>query len=263
METADLEPQEPTRAPPTVPSADLYLKDSYRKNVMVDTISKLRLDYQHSDFTIVCGDQSFRAHKTVVCPQSQYFTKALNGLWLEAQPNTIHLPDHPLAVRMMLEFLYRSDYTFYMEYNFPSSDLAEGISPPEDAIDRLTCCELSLHLRVHLLANRLLIESLAYASLEKLWQTLHRASFFTVFPRLIRETYVTTTAHHQRVRQKVVSFAVEVLRGNVQRHDLGHKFPEYILDEIPDFARDLMKQCIDYFLKRQKTRDCLRYERRF
>ena len=116
---------------------------------------RLLLDYQYSDFTIICGNQSFPAHKAVVCPQSRFFTKVLNGFFVvrvlisyasnvvantakEARSNTINLPDHPLAVRMMLEFLYKSDYGFHMEYNFPSSDFSEGIGPPEDAIGMLS-----------------------------------------------------------------------------------------------------------------------------
>ncbi|GAB1210087.1 hypothetical protein APSETT445_008877 [Aspergillus pseudonomiae] len=152
MDTVDLEPQEPTgqeerSAPSTVPKEDLYLNRSYRKNVMIDSIS--------NDFTIICGNQSFPAHKAVVCPQSRFFTKVLNGFFVvrvlisyasnvmantakEARSNTINLPDHPLAVRMMLEFLYKSDYGFHMEYNFPSSDFSEGIGPPEDAIGMLS-----------------------------------------------------------------------------------------------------------------------------
>ncbi|GAB1192403.1 hypothetical protein APSETT444_001594 [Aspergillus pseudonomiae] len=129
MDTVDLEPQEPTgqeerSAPSTVPKEDLYLNRSYRKNVMIDSISKF--------FTKVLN--GFFVVRVLI----SYASNVMANTAKEARSNTINLPDHPLAVRMMLEFLYKSDYGFHMEYNFPSSDFSEGIGPPEDAIGMLS-----------------------------------------------------------------------------------------------------------------------------
>jgi hypothetical protein len=52
----------------------------------------------------------------------------------EACTGRIRLPDHPLVVLLLLDYLYTSDYTFYLDYDFPASFLAEGQTPPGDLV---------------------------------------------------------------------------------------------------------------------------------
>ncbi|KAJ5890771.1 uncharacterized protein N7473_006999, partial [Penicillium subrubescens] len=64
-----------------------------------------------SDLTIVCGDKVLKAHRLVVCSQSDYFRKACCGIFKEAhQP--IKFPDkHPTVMEKVLGYFYTGDYT--------------------------------------------------------------------------------------------------------------------------------------------------------
>ncbi|KAB8233406.1 hypothetical protein ETB97_001360 [Aspergillus alliaceus] len=249
----DPEPLSP-KATTTPKDKTPYWDASYRKDALLTSVSKLLLDSQYSDFTILCGGYRFPVHKAVICPQSEFFAKAMNGSFFEAKSNEIVLPDDPLVVRMMLDYFYKSDYTFYMDYGFPSSKGIEGVDLPSDMIDRLDCCELSLHLKVILLAYRLLLTTFRNLATRKFFQVLYKASFSTVFPRAVKEAYAATTGHHRLIRRNIVTFAFRVLHGQCHRCDIGYNFPKHILDESPEFTRDLMERCIDSLVEKRRDR---------
>jgi hypothetical protein len=80
-----------------------------------------------TDIAIRCGSNQHRAHKVVVCSQSDYFCKAfsehfevskiieipglLNNILKEGRTGEISLPEEPNLVRAVLEYLYNSQYT--------------------------------------------------------------------------------------------------------------------------------------------------------
>ncbi|KAF5610717.1 amino acid transport gap1 [Fusarium subglutinans] len=65
----------------------------------------------YSDLTITCGKDQYRVHKAIICPRSKFFKAACDGKFKEAQTGTINLPDDdPVAVRMMIEYLYHDAY---------------------------------------------------------------------------------------------------------------------------------------------------------
>lgn len=120
--------------------------------------------------------------------------------------------------------------------------------------DRLHCCELSIHIHVFLLADRLLIRGLKHLARHKFTESLERASFPTVFPRVVREVYAMTTAHHRLLRKAVVNFTVEVLRCETERGHFDFNFPRHILEEIPEFTQDLTTKLVDEWVEDEKHR---------
>ncbi|EXL42130.1 hypothetical protein FOCG_15478 [Fusarium oxysporum f. sp. radicis-lycopersici 26381] len=65
----------------------------------------------YSDLVISCGKDQYRVHKAIICPRSHFFKAACDGKFKEAQTGTIDLPDDdPVAVRMMIEYLYHDTY---------------------------------------------------------------------------------------------------------------------------------------------------------
>ncbi|KAF4946278.1 hypothetical protein FGADI_11304 [Fusarium gaditjirri] len=65
----------------------------------------------YSDLVISCGKDQYRVHKAIICPRSHFFKAACDGKFKEAQTGTIDLPDDdPIAVRMMIEYLYHDAY---------------------------------------------------------------------------------------------------------------------------------------------------------
>lgn len=67
---------------------------------------------QYSDLEVQCKGFSAKAHKAVVCTQSEWFVKAVaEGRFLEGTTNVIAInEDNPVAVQAMLQFLYTGDY---------------------------------------------------------------------------------------------------------------------------------------------------------
>ncbi|PCD23850.1 hypothetical protein BFJ63_vAg11781 [Fusarium oxysporum f. sp. narcissi] len=65
----------------------------------------------YSDLVISCGKDQYRVHKAIICPRSDFLKAACDGEFKEAQTGTIDLPDDdPVAVRMMIEYLYHDTY---------------------------------------------------------------------------------------------------------------------------------------------------------
>ncbi|GAQ08816.1 hypothetical protein ALT_6137 [Aspergillus lentulus] len=235
------------------PSEREVAAETNRRNEMSSSIATLRANPKYSDFLILCGGHIFPAHKAIICSQSDFFAKVFDSHFSEACTGRIRLPDHPLIVLLLLDYLYSSDYTFYLDYDFPTSFLAEGQSPPGDLVDRLHCCELSVHIHVFLLADRLLIRGLKYLAKEKFAEILRKASFPTVYPRAVREVYTTTSIHHRLLRDVVVDFTLDALHSHGERGHFDPNFPRHILEEFPEFAQDLTTMLVDEWVEDEKS----------
>jgi hypothetical protein len=65
---------------------------------------------KHSDFTIVCGDDTYKVHKSIVCSQCD-FLDAASRFGREAEEGKIDLvDDEPEIVKYMIQYLYELDY---------------------------------------------------------------------------------------------------------------------------------------------------------
>lgn len=112
--------------------------------------------------------------------------------------------------------------------------------------DRLDCCELSLHIQVHILAQCLGIQPLIYLSAYKIVRVLSRASFPTVFPRFVREVYKTFPRRNFLVKRLVVDHAVKVIYQRRARNHFDERFPMFLFGELEEFKLDLAASRTDF-----------------
>ncbi|KAJ5087431.1 hypothetical protein N7456_011047 [Penicillium angulare] len=111
---------------------------AYERNpspyAMQNTFEDLWLSRDYSDMEIICGDETFPAHRVVICRRSHWFKTACssgfkvksfikisNPPWLDLTDETqessgvIHLAEKdPIVVKKVLEYLYKSDYSMRM-----------------------------------------------------------------------------------------------------------------------------------------------------
>jgi hypothetical protein len=67
----------------------------------------------YSDLEVRCKDVSLKAHKNILCIQSQWFAKAVaEKRFLEGTTNVIMInEENPESVTAMVQYLYTGDYS--------------------------------------------------------------------------------------------------------------------------------------------------------
>lgn len=96
------------------------------KALLNASIKNLLASGQYSDFEIVCQGKSFKVHKAIICPRSEYFKRAVT-FGKEAEENKIDLQeDEAEIIGYMLQYLYEGDYTL------PSASSTDTV-PPEQS----------------------------------------------------------------------------------------------------------------------------------
>ncbi|KAL4978936.1 hypothetical protein BDW66DRAFT_157805 [Aspergillus desertorum] len=205
-----------------------------------NTLIKDRESAFLSDMVIECQNIEFPCHKAIVCAQSPTIRACVQKASVGARRCRVKIKCHPLVFRMAVEFLYTCNYDFFMNFGFPGRFMAEGQTISADPIDRLDCCELSLHLQVHVLAQRLRIRALRFYSVNKIVSVLQRASFPTVYPRFVREVYWTIKEKDALMKRIVTTHADKVTRQLRDRNHFDTRFPLYLLREIEEFGVDFL-----------------------
>ncbi|GAM85899.1 hypothetical protein ANO11243_039090 [Dothideomycetidae sp. 11243] len=85
-------------------------------------IRSLRKTAEFSDLTITCGGDTYRVHKAIICPQSQWFSTACeyNGIMdrpsqleIKTGPGIVEVCVQPYIIDRMIGFLYGdTDYAY-------------------------------------------------------------------------------------------------------------------------------------------------------
>ncbi|RPA72605.1 POZ domain-containing protein, partial [Ascobolus immersus RN42] len=74
-------------------------------------LNALLRDGRYSDLVLKCGGETFKVHKSVLCPQSDFFEACVESGMRESVNNEIELVDEELDdVKRMLEFLYSGNF---------------------------------------------------------------------------------------------------------------------------------------------------------
>lgn len=77
---------------------------------LLESMKSLLDSGKHSDFAIVCGDDTYIVHKSIVCPQCSFFDAA-SRFGREAEEWKIDLADdEPEIVKYLIQYLYELDY---------------------------------------------------------------------------------------------------------------------------------------------------------
>ncbi|KAK4549102.1 hypothetical protein LTR36_007558 [Oleoguttula mirabilis] len=111
---------------------------------------KLFTSGKYSDITVVCGKRKWKLHKSILCTQSDYFAKACDGSFHEAQKGIIPLKeDDECAVAAMLYYFYHADYS-------------------NDRIKPSATSAALLHVMVYMIADKYILEDLRAVAVKKL-----------------------------------------------------------------------------------------------
>ncbi|TDZ27702.1 Protein roadkill [Colletotrichum spinosum] len=196
---------------------------------------------KYSDMTIRCGGRTFKTHKAIVCSQSSFFDKALNSSFKEGITNEVELPeDDPAAIRHMLEFMYKGDYSRVEESTAgcPDTDtqqkaLAATARPRRSGFK---------HLHAYLVADKYDVRALRLLALTRFYRAVELTWMADEeFPDLVDELYATTTEQHQDLRDivcRLVGFHL------LDDHASAKKRMEPVMKKHGEFAMGVL----DYYI---------------
>ncbi|CAK1364431.1 hypothetical protein CB0940_08116 [Cercospora beticola] len=83
-------------------------------------ISRLFGDPRWTDLEVHCGRQIWKVHRIVVCSQSTFFERAVEGGFAEATTGVVNLvEDDAFAVQALLQYFYSGDYLWQPTFSSP------------------------------------------------------------------------------------------------------------------------------------------------
>nr|OQO09832.1 hypothetical protein B0A51_17540 [Rachicladosporium sp. CCFEE 5018] len=179
-----------------------------------------------ADFVIVCGEKEWKVHKAIICPQSEYFTKAFNGQYNEGKSGRIDLSsDDEAALNEFIKYLYTNEYV------------------PTDATIELEARGM-LHLHIHVLADKYNLPDLIPEAAEHFMALAEHYAFDKVFAEWLTAV-LDETPPHSTLRQAVFDIVKKQLKDlltsagphNVEDVDALRA----ALSRFPDFTLELLK----------------------
>ncbi|KAB8239055.1 BTB/POZ domain-containing protein [Aspergillus alliaceus] len=183
----------------------------------------------YSDLKINCGSSRFDVHRVIVCPQSAFFTKAMEGGFQEAKSNEITLHDNPTIE--------------ISATTAPSEEKDCPSVPLQDAKET----KVSVNAKMHVLADKYAVERLKDHSKEKLKANLTHEWNDTDFLWLIEYTYGPHSRPNPELRGVIVTFAVQHL-------STLDKLPQFhqVHKEFSEFGSDLLTRTIERVVQLEK-----------
>ncbi|OOF90629.1 hypothetical protein ASPCADRAFT_135080 [Aspergillus carbonarius ITEM 5010] len=239
---------------------------------LMNALANMRLNPKYSDFTILCGEESFPAHKCIVCAQSGFFSGAMEGDFIEATTNTVEIQEDPTLVKQAIEYLYTLDYQVISHNateqshehgnglsltssscHVPDGEVVtstiqetrgtSGQSPDTtDAGDTTPILDpLSFHILMYSLADRLLVTGLKALAQKKVEYEMAQRLDAASFPQAVLEIYNSTPKSDRGLRDLAVDITLRNLSLLRQKDEATDAiFQDTLLDSVPQFSRDLL-----------------------
>ncbi|EFE39124.1 BTB/POZ domain protein [Trichophyton verrucosum HKI 0517] len=175
-------------------------------------------DGSYSDMEIVCNGFTFKAHRAVVCTQSEFFSAAFKSDFKEAKSRTVELPDDDFeTIERVLSFLYLQEYdenghlmALDSKAIVPSSS-TDGSSAKDEKRTRTTDAGLN-NVRVYVAADKFGIPLLQSLAAEKFTRWANSNWDSTEFLRDIEEIMTITPPHDRTLRD----ILADVISKNLQ-----------------------------------------------
>ncbi|PGH11332.1 hypothetical protein AJ79_04948 [Helicocarpus griseus UAMH5409] len=181
-----------------------------------------------SDLTIKAAGREFRAHRLVICGQSEYFSRLFRANWKETVEDLIDFTkDYPRVVEALVRFMYGLDYDNCD--NEELEDGSRGILP------------LILHVRVYAAAEKYGIPLLNKVATKKFLRTctsVDKEDLHLIIP----EVYTNTPSTDRGLRD-LVTRASKAFMGSFS------KMPDFVnaLRQHEGFLVDILQCKLGYF----------------
>ncbi|KAG9850659.1 hypothetical protein KCU98_g4235, partial [Aureobasidium melanogenum] len=224
--------------------------DESSKGLLLSTIANLHESGAYSDLRIVCGSDTYKVYKNIICPQSSFFHAACRpDTFMEGQTGTITLPSNPgriinaqsslitpdefdwdldvedtKSVRAMIHYFYHHDYPTEPGSDPESVRLAEHLSKGP----------LVQHARMYAMGEKYGVPGLKALALRKFTPSKIKAVPGLCSAMVI--AYVSTPDTDQNMRNKIIEFFLE------NRHALKIKLLDKTLRELPDLVYALLRE---------------------
>ncbi|KAI1964886.1 hypothetical protein LOZ58_001577 [Ophidiomyces ophidiicola] len=169
-----------------------------------------------ADFTIRVAGEEFKAHRVIVCSQSEFFTKLYDNEWKETAENKIDIEDaEPDVVEAMISFMYNGDY-----------DSSGG------AFGRTS--SLFLTARVYRLAEKLGVPRLKEKTEQKFEDAARTCWNMDDFTPVIQEVYATTSQTDRGLRNLIVKICIMNLASLLKKEEFVS-----VLEDCAPFSADI------------------------
>ncbi|KAF2841109.1 hypothetical protein M501DRAFT_1013924 [Patellaria atrata CBS 101060] len=186
--------------------------------ILLSSIASLFTSGNYSDFTVICGSETYKVHKAVICPQSEFFQKTFEGNFKESESNSVDLSaQHPRIVQAMLMFFYTGGYSQ------TKGEESEELHP------------MMFHVLVYAIAGMYTVPHLK--ELAKKWaaEAFRRSWSEAEFTNVIEKIYDDNVLPRDNELKKEVLWVTRNNRKTLLQND---RFVE-MMREIGDFGTDL------------------------
>ncbi|KAL7660007.1 hypothetical protein ACMYSQ_002896 [Aspergillus niger] len=185
----------------------------------------------YSDVEIKCHSSTFKVHRCIICPQSEFFEKALCGEFQEAKTNVVTIHDDPTIVKKMIDYFYRGDYD-------DSPDKSHLATNPDY---ESPTTKAPVNIEMYNVADKYAIGPLMALAKKKLEYRLTLAWDNKEFIHIIEKVYGEDSPQNSKLRGTIAKFAVEHLATLIELPRFDEVRSEYPLFSY-DFSTSMIQR---------------------
>ncbi|KAI7257543.1 hypothetical protein KC343_g6462 [Hortaea werneckii] len=195
--------------------------DKLQHATLLNGLKRAFTSEEHSDLTIICQDRQWKAHKFLLCAQSEWFRKACAGPWKEGKEGTITLKeDDPQVIDALLHWLYNFEYDEY------------GLSQDHQ-------CPMVLDVRVYAAADKYFVPNLKRLAVEKFEKHTKAGWKSDGFANAIPEAYVVVPESDRTLKNIIIDVA-SAHKAALFHPSKGSEVFKRLTAELPEFGKDLL-----------------------
>ncbi|KAK8208940.1 hypothetical protein M8818_003903 [Zalaria obscura] len=208
--------------------------DEPRKELM-NALSNLSLQEDTADLKVICGDDTYHAHKFLLCLQSEFFRLALRKgafpwkeqnegiITIEAAPTNAfdQNADDPVAIKWMMHYFYHLDY---LETERPTV---------------ISQSHLIVHTKMYALGEKYGIPGLKALALVRFEESANIHWRGAEFAEAIPVIYTSTIEQDRGLRDAVVRKTISERTSLLRKVEI-----ETVMKDINQFAYDIVKEAM-------------------